>query len=115
MNISFKKLWTDYGIGAIIVLFIVAYGVSLLGNYISTKGMPGSESNASMGQQYKQTNGSGGSKGVRPSEPLGQNEVFASANGVQTSMQVYHLLVLSQILPIHLSYFPKTRIHNGRN
>jgi len=86
MNISFKKLWTDYGIGAILVLFIVAYGVSLLGNYISTKGMPGYESNASMGQQYKQTNGSGGSKGVRPSEPLGQNEVFASANGVQTSM-----------------------------
>ena len=85
MNISFKKLWTDYGIGAIIVLFIVAYGVSLLGNYISTKGMPGSESNASMGQQYKQSGG-GGSKGVRPSEPLGQNEVFASANGVQTSM-----------------------------
>jgi hypothetical protein len=85
MNISFKKLWTDYGIGAIIVLFIVAYGVNLLANYISTKGMPGSETNASMPQQYKQFN-EGESVGVRPSEPLGQNEVFASANGVQTSM-----------------------------
>lgn len=87
MNISFKKLWADYGIGAILVLLIVAYGVSLLSKYISRKGMPGSETNASMGQQYKQTGGNGGSKGgVRPSEPLGQNEVFASANGIQTSM-----------------------------
>ena len=85
MNISFKKLWTDYGIGAILVLLIVAYGVNLLANYISRKGMSGSETNASMGQQYKQPN-TRGTKGVRPSEPLGQNEVFASANGVQTSM-----------------------------
>ena len=84
MNISFKKLWTDYGIGAILVLLVVAYGVNLFGNYISSKGMSGPEFNSSMGQQYKQSGGNSG--GVRPSEPLGQNEVFASAKGVQTSM-----------------------------
>jgi hypothetical protein len=85
MSISLKKLWNDYGIGAIIVLLIVAYGVSLLAKYLSNKGSYGYESNQTMQQQYKNTN-SQGSSGVRPSEPLGQNEVFASANGTQTSM-----------------------------
>ena len=85
MSISLKKLWNDYGIGAIIVLLIVAYGVSLLAKYLSGKGSYGSESNQNMQQQYKNTN-SRGSGGVRPSDALGHNEVFASANGVHTSM-----------------------------
>ena len=90
MSISLKKLWNDYGIGAIVVLLIVAYGVNLFANYLTSKGLSGSESNQSMPQQYttppapSSVNNSRG--GVRPSEPLGQNEVFASANGVQTSM-----------------------------
>jgi hypothetical protein len=84
MSISFKKLWTDYGIGAILVLLIVAYGVSLFANYLSNKGMSGYEMNQNMQKQYKNTN-SQASAGVRPSDPNG-NEVFASANGVQTSM-----------------------------
>jgi hypothetical protein len=84
MNISIKKLWNDYGIGAILVLIILAYGVSLFANYISSKGTSGYEMNTQMSQQYK--NPSVQNQGVRPSEPLGQNEVFASANGVQTSM-----------------------------
>ena len=85
MNVSLKKLWNDYGIGAILVLLIVAYGVSLFANYLSGKGMSGNESNQMMQQQYKNTNAQM-SAGVKPSEPLGQNEVFASATGVQTSM-----------------------------
>jgi len=85
MGFSLKKLWNDYGIGAILVLLILAYGVSLFVSYISSKGMVGSESNVTMPQQYK-NNSASGPTGVRPSEPLGQNEVFASANGVQTSM-----------------------------
>jgi len=90
MSVSLKKLWNDYGIGAIVVLLIVAYGVNLFAKYLTSKGMIGSESNQSMPQQYMNSsssnNTSGSSAGVRPSEPLGQNEVFASANGVQTSM-----------------------------
>jgi len=91
MNVSLKKLWNDYGIGAIVVLLIVAYGVSLLAKYLSNKGMYGSESNQMMQSQYKNNNmnmnmNMNMSNGVHPSEPLGQNEVFASANGVQTSM-----------------------------
>jgi hypothetical protein len=85
MTVSLKKLWNDYGIGAIIVLLILAYVATLFANYLSNKGMPGSESNQPMPQQYKNRNAQA-SSGVRPAEPLGQNEVFASANGTKTSM-----------------------------
>lgn len=34
---NFKKLWDDYGIGTIIVLLLVAYGVHLLANYLTKK------------------------------------------------------------------------------
>jgi hypothetical protein len=85
MSISLKKLWNDYGIGAIVVLVILAYVVSIFVNYLSSKGMTGYETNVVMPDQYKQkavmTN-----TGVLPSNPDGQNEVFASATGVQTSM-----------------------------
>lgn len=84
MTASLKKLWNDYGIGAIIVLLIIAYGVSMFAGYLGAKGMPGNESNAQMQSQYKNTNAQA-SAGVRPSDPNG-NEVFATANGVQTSM-----------------------------
>jgi hypothetical protein len=84
MTVSLKKLWNDYGIGAIIVLLIIAYGVSMFAGYLGAKGMPGSESNAHMQEQYKNTNMQA-SASIRPSDPNG-NEVFASANGVQTSM-----------------------------
>ena len=84
MSVSLKKLWNDYGIGAIIVLLIVAYGVFMFAGYLGAKGMPGPENmNSQMQQQYK--NNMASSAAVRPSDPNG-NEVFASANGVQTSM-----------------------------
>ena len=86
MTVSLKKLWNDYGIGAIIVLLIIAYGVYMFAGYLGAKGMPGSESNSQMQQQYKNPNAqSNNGGGVRPSDPNG-NEVFASAKGVDTSM-----------------------------
>ena len=84
MTVSLKQLWNDYGIGAIIVLLIVAYGISVFAGYLGAKGMPGSESNAQMQKQYK-NNSVPSNSDVRPSDPNG-NEVFASATGVQTSM-----------------------------
>jgi hypothetical protein len=81
---SFKKLWNDYGIGAILVLLIGAYVVSKFAEYLGAKGIPGSESNSSMQSQYKNTNQQVNGA-VSPSDPNG-NEVFASANGTQTSM-----------------------------
>ena len=56
MTVSLQKLWNDYGIGAILVLLIIAYGVSVFAGYLGGKGMPGPESNAQMQQQYKNTN-----------------------------------------------------------
>ena len=85
MSVSLKKLWNDYGIGAIIILLIVAYCVYAFADYLGAKGMSGNEPNTSMQPQYKNTNAAY-SGAVRASEPLGQNEVFASANGVQSSM-----------------------------
>lgn len=82
MGVSLKKLLNDYGIGSIIMLFIAAYCVYTFAGYLGSKGMPGHESNSQMQSQYKNTN----TGAVQPSEPLGQNEVFASATGVQTSM-----------------------------
>jgi hypothetical protein len=92
MSFSLKKVWNDYGIGAIIVLLIVAYGVYALANYLSNKGSYRYEANQMMQGQYK--NGKMNmnnmnmnmNQGVRPANPLGQNEVFASVNGMQTSM-----------------------------
>jgi hypothetical protein len=86
MSISLKKLFNDYGIGAILVLLILAYCVSLFAKYLTSKGYAGSESNQNMQSQYKNINNQGNAS-VKPSEPLGQNEVFASANGIQTTMQ----------------------------
>uniref|UniRef100_A0A6C0DJR7 Minor capsid protein P11 C-terminal conserved region domain-containing protein n=1 Tax=viral metagenome TaxID=1070528 RepID=A0A6C0DJR7_9ZZZZ len=85
MSVSIKKLFNEYGIGAIVVLLIVAYGVSLFVKYISSKGMVGYESNAVMPKQYRNVSQMN-NNGVVPANPQGQNEVFASANGVQTSM-----------------------------
>ena len=85
MNLSLKNLWSDYGIGALIVLLFVAYGVYTFAGYLGAKGMPGYEHNTQMQPQYKNTN-SAYSGAVSPSEPMGHNEVFASANGAQTSM-----------------------------
>ena len=80
MSISLRKLWNDFGIGVIIILFVVAFGVTSFTNYLGVKGAPGQEYNSNMGYQYKNSQNSA----VKPSDPNG-NELFASANGVQTS------------------------------
>ena len=76
MSVSLKKLWNDYGIGAIVVLLIIAYGVSLFANYLSSKGMSGSESQSNMSSQYKNNTNSQMSAGVTPALE-GNNEVYA--------------------------------------
>ena len=79
MAISLRKIWNEYGVGSIVVLLLLAYGVHILVNYLYSKGNVGNEMmNSNMNRAYQNNN-------VRPSEPLGQNEVFSSANGVQTS------------------------------
>ena len=94
MSSSLKKLWNDYGIGAIVVLLIIAYGVNLFAKYLTSKGSYGSES-MSQGPNPAYKNSSNGKKqapaqqimGVQPANPLGQNEVFASVSGIPTPTQ----------------------------
>jgi hypothetical protein len=86
MSISFKKLWSDYGIGAIIVLLIVAYGVNLLANYLTSKGSSGSEK---FGEKPNKAYQGGASRqpqqssGPIPSQE-GNNEVYSAVNGIPT-------------------------------
>ena len=80
MSTSLKKLWNDYGIGAIVIFIIVLYVLSMLYKYFASKGKYGSESmgsnnNSAYSNSQKQVEAA---LGVQPSEPLGQNEVFAS-------------------------------------
>jgi hypothetical protein len=93
MSTSLKKLWNEYGIGVLVVLLIVAYGVSVFAKYLTSKGNYGYEM---MSQNSNPAYKNGGSKkqgpsqqsmGVQPSNPLGQNEVFASVNGIPTPNQ----------------------------
>ena len=43
MSASLKKLWNDYGIGAIVVFIIVMYVLSMLYKYFAAKGGYGME------------------------------------------------------------------------
>jgi hypothetical protein len=81
---SLKMLWDNYGIGSILILFFALYIIYLLYNYVSNKSSYGSEMMSSqMNQAYSNQPSRGG---PYPSNPRGQNEVFSSANGVQSSM-----------------------------
>jgi hypothetical protein len=91
MSNSLKKLWTDYGIGAIIVLIVVAYGVSLLANYLSSKGKTGSESFQQSAPASASASAAASSSatmvsGPQPAMEQG-NEMFSSVNGVATPSQ----------------------------
>jgi hypothetical protein len=91
MSSSLKKLWSDYGIGALIVLLFVAYGVSVLAKNLTSKGKSGYEYNDgnppnaayNNGKKQKQPSQMQTS-GPQPSDALGQNEVYSSVNGIAT-------------------------------
>lgn len=94
MSTSLTKLWNDYGIGALVVLLAVAFGVNYFATYLTGRGMVGPEMMSGNGNSAyrngapRHSNGSGNSKGgVKPAEPLGQNEVFAQVKGIQTPEQ----------------------------
>lgn len=99
MNVSFKKLWNDYGIGALIVLLVVAYGVSMFAKYISSKGSYGYEAESSMAPQY----GSGASPGVEPSVAADMDGDYAPANGMQSNNQSTAVQNPADLLPSEAS------------
>lgn len=80
---SFKKLMSDYGIGALVALFVIAYAISMFAGYLTNKGGSGMEymTGASV---HNNTNPSKNTSAVKPSEPLGNNEVFSAVRGISS-------------------------------
>jgi uncharacterized protein (UPF0333 family) len=83
MSVSLKKLWNDYGIGAVVFLIIALYVFYMLYKYFASKGNSGSETmgqnnNSAYSNSQNAQRQAAMALGVQPSEPLGQNEVFAS-------------------------------------
>jgi len=93
MSISLKKIMNDYGIGVILILLIVAYGVASFTGYLSNKGLSGLEYNSGMSSQYKS------GSGPAPANPAGQNEVYASVNAGGSSSSPQTISNPSELLP----------------
>jgi hypothetical protein len=84
MNLSLKKIWNDYGIGAILVLLIIAYSVSYFSGYLGSRGSPGYELNTQMQDQYRRP--STGFNNVQPASE-GSNESPMSVNGMHSNQK----------------------------
>jgi len=91
MAFNFKKLISENnGIGAIILLILLAFAVNYFANYLMGKGNYGNEYMSSMssaGQPaYQNTpnqpSGQYGTSAPKPSEPLGQNEQYSTVSGM---------------------------------
>ncbi len=89
---SLQKIFKGKAVGSIIMLVLVLFGAYYLFQYLSSMGGNGMEMmDTNMNKAYanKQPNGdmqSTNNMGVQPAQPMGENEVYSSANGVQTSM-----------------------------
>jgi hypothetical protein len=71
--VSFKKFMSDYGIGVIITLLLIAFTVSTLSEYITSKSLGGSEGNDNMssGAGAGASAYSDGASGQSPGSPGG--------------------------------------------
>lgn len=91
--VNLKKSFKENGVGLLIMILVFLYIFYLFFNYLSNKGKSGMEmlenNNISAYKNSKHSSSSvqNNEQRVRPSEPLGQNEVFASAKGIQTTTQ----------------------------
>ena len=82
-----KKLWNETGVGAIIILLIIAFAIGSFGKYLSNKSSMGNEymSQNTTGNVYKNKNKiNSNTSGVKPSEPLGFNETYSQVSGIRT-------------------------------
>jgi len=72
---SFKKLMSDYGLGVIIVLLLVAYTVSSFSDYFTEKHLGGGEGHSNMAEMAA-------AYGNSASDPaVNQNEVLGAGDG----------------------------------
>jgi hypothetical protein len=84
---SLKMFWDKFGpVGSILILLVALYVIYLIYNYVSNKTSYGPE-RMTQGMNSAYSNQQQGSPGGPvPSNPSGQNEVFSSVNGVQSSI-----------------------------
>jgi hypothetical protein len=107
MSVPIQKLIYDYGLP---ILFLIV--VFFIFRYFYNKGSWGSESNQTMQTQYKNREYSAG---VAASNPDGQNEVFASATGMETSMPGLPASCSGTSISNPSELLPKILITNGLN
>ena len=80
---ALQKIFKENSVGMVLAILLIGYGVYYYITYLSMKGSYGSEKMTG-NSNLAYTNGNGPS--VQPAMPEGQNEVYSSANGIQTSM-----------------------------
>ena len=80
---SLQKFFKGKELGSVVLVLLVLFGAYYFATYLSGKGRHSEMMSGDMKKAY--SNGAQ-SAGVQPSQPMGQNEVYSSATGVQTSM-----------------------------
>lgn len=82
MSISLKKLWNDYGIGGVLIMIVVLYGLYMLYNNLMAKGSVGGEMMSQNRNKAYNNSSSASSGSPQPAQEDG-NEVYSSVNGSQ--------------------------------
>lgn len=80
---ALQKIFKENSVGMVLAILLIGYGVYHFTSHLSMKGSSGSER---MTQQANPAYVNGNGASVQPAMPHGQNEVYSSANGIQTSM-----------------------------
>ena len=82
---SLLKTLKGKGVGTVVMLLLILFGAYYFASYLTSKGASGSEA---MGHKMNPAYAGAGEPpaGVQPAAPMGENEVYSSADGVQTSM-----------------------------
>jgi hypothetical protein len=90
MSNSLKQMWKESPIGVIVLLILTIFVIYYFMGYLSNKGnvfsvdMMSNNSNPAYKNKNSPNSQPMGPTGVRPSDALGHNEVFASVNGIST-------------------------------
>lgn len=84
MSVSLKKLWNNYGIGAIVLFIVLIYVIVMFYQYFTSKSSSGKEQMNSYNNSAYSNGGSyakNSNTGVKPANPQGQNGSFGNVNG----------------------------------
>jgi len=87
MSNSLQKILKENGLGVIVIILLIAFGVYSLSSYLTGKGSFGTERmDSTPNAAYSNGSSAPGGSVNAARENIGQNEVYSSVNGLQTSM-----------------------------